>query len=388
MPDPREFETVSDDERLRIVHCFRSPVGGIFRHVRDLVDAQIAAGHEVGILCDNETGGAFEENMFATLEPRLSLGLHRIPMKRAIGAADGMALVRAFRTLRSVHPDVLHSHGAKGGAYARVIGSMLRRSNPRLARLYCPHGGSVHYDANTKGGRIYFALERMLERMTDRLIFVSAYERDAYRDKVGEPRCPSSLVPNGLAPEEFEPVVPDADAADFLYVGMMRDLKGTDLFVRAVAALPGATGVAVGDGPDRAAYEHLARELGIANRLTFRDPVPARDAFRLGRTLVVPSRAESMPYIVLEALAARKPVVATRVGGVPEIWAEYADALVTPDDLDALAEAMRDALAGGRDAPNPDALAASLQARFSRKAMARSVAEAYRAARRAATIEP
>ena len=47
--------------KLRIVHCFRSPVGGIFRHVRDLTDAQIAAGHEVGIICDSTTGGDYED---------------------------------------------------------------------------------------------------------------------------------------------------------------------------------------------------------------------------------------------------------------------------------------------------------------------------------------
>ncbi|MCC6203462.1 MAG: glycosyltransferase family 1 protein, partial [Hyphomicrobiales bacterium] len=48
---------------LRIVHCFRSPVGGIFRHVRDLTEAQVAAGHQIGIVCDSTTGGAYEEQL-------------------------------------------------------------------------------------------------------------------------------------------------------------------------------------------------------------------------------------------------------------------------------------------------------------------------------------
>ena len=364
-----------DRERLRIVHCFRSPVGGIFRHVRDLVDAQIASGHQLGIVCDNETGGPLEEAYFEALAPRLSLGLHRMPMKRAIGPSDAAALLRVFRTLRRLRPDVLHSHGAKGGAYARIIGSMLRRSNPALARLYCPHGGSVHYDAATRGGRLYFGLERLLERMTDRLVFVSAYERDAYCTKVGPPRCETSLVRNGLAPQEFVPVIAAPDAADFLYIGMMRDLKGVDLFVRAVAALPGATAVAVGDGPDRHAYEALAGALGVADRLTFRAPMPAREAFALARTLVVPSRAESMPYIVLEAAAAQKPLIATRVGGIPEIVP--ADTLVVPDNLHELVCAMAAERNGSRRAPNPAALATTLRERFSQAAMAASVADAY-----------
>lgn len=378
MPGRNAFRPAQTD-RLRVVHCFRSPVGGIFRHVRDLVAAQIAGGHEVGILCDSSTGGAFEEAMFAELAGDLALGLHRIPMQRAIGPADAMALARAFRTLKGLRPDVLHSHGAKGGAYARIIGSMLRRSNPHLARLYCPHGGSVHYDAASVGGRTYFALERGLERLTDRLVFVSAYERDAYRVKVGEPRCDTSLIRNGLAPDEFAPVPPQPDAVDFLYVGMMRDLKGTDLFVRALAALPGATALAVGDGPDRAAYEALAHDLGLGKRLRFRDPMPAREAFALAHTVVVPSRAESMPYIVLEAAAAQKPLIATRVGGVPEIFGDHAGSLVAPDDLDALLAAMRAECGGTRDAPDPAALAQTLRRDFSREAMARGVDAAYRA---------
>ena len=380
LPFDRDPASVGNRQRLRIVHCFRSPVGGIFRHVRDLIDAQLAAGHDLGILCDNETGGAFEEGFFAELAPRLALGLHRMPMKRSVGPSDVLALMRAFGALRATRPDVLHSHGAKGGAYARIIGSLLRRSNPALARLYCPHGGSVHYDAATPGGRAYFALERLLERATDRLIFVSAYERDAYRAKVGEPNCPTSLVRNGLAPGEFEPVEMVRGAADFLYIGMMRDLKGTDLFLRAVASLPEATAVAVGDGPDRARYEALIDELDVDGRLTIRDPMPARDAFALARTVVVPSRAESMPYIVLEAAAAQKRLIATDVGGIPEIMAGHERTLVRPDDLQALAAAMRAELAGTREAPDPAHLAAQVRARFSCEAMAASVAEAYRGA--------
>ena len=360
--------------RLRIVHCFRSPVGGIFRHVRDLVDEQVADGHSIGIVCDANTGGAFEDGFFRTLAPRLALGLHRIPMQRAVGPGDALALWRAFGALRRQRPDVLHSHGAKGGAYARLIGSMLRRSGIDLVRLYCPHGGSMHYDAGSLGGQVYFALERALERMTDRMVFVSAYERDAYRGKVGRPVCAVDLVPNGLAPEEFEPVRLAPDAADYLYIGMMRDLKGTDLFVRALAAIDGATGVAVGDGPDRGRYERLARELGLGERLRFLDPMPARDAFALARTVVVPSRAESMPYIVLEAIAAARPVIATRVGGVPEIFAGHTDLLVEPDDLAALEAAMRVGTV------LPLTLRESVELRHSRAAMAQSVMSAYRAA--------
>jgi len=368
------------ERRLRIVHCFRSPVGGIFRHVRDLVAAQRAAGHSVGILCDSSTGGTFEDGLFEAIRPQLDLGLVRIPMRRAVTPGDIATLWRAFREIRRINPDIIHSHGAKGGAYARIIGTLLRLSGRPVARLYCPHGGSIHYDAGSFAGKAYFAMERLLERMTDRLVFVSRYEAEGYAQKIGRPRVPVSLVPNGLKEEEFEPVVPTSDAADFLYIGMMRDLKGPDVFLEALALLRdgrSASAHFVGDGPDKPRYVKMIGELGVADRVTVHDAMPARRAFGMARVIVVPSRAESMPYIVLEAVAAGMPIVATRVGGIPEILGEAE--LVEPGNAEALAAAMAAALG------DPDRAAKSAQRRddvrrrFSVMLMAQKVEAAYRA---------
>ena len=364
---------------LRIVHCFRSPVGGIFRHVRDLVEAQHSGGHAVGILCDASTGGSYEDALFQQLTPALVLGLHRIPMRRAITPGDMVSLYKTYRTLKQLRPDVLHSHGSKGGAYARVIGTAMRLTGAPVARLYCPHGGSIHYDPASLKGKLFFFLERTLERMSDRLIFVSRYEWDGYRQKVGEPHCPVSLVLNGLQDEEFEPVVPKKDAADFLYIGMMRDLKGPDLFLDALAGLPDRHFRAhmVGDGPDKKKYIAQARNLGISNRVTFHEAMPARQAFALAKTIVVPSRAESMPYIVLEAIAAQMPIIVTRVGGIPEIFEGDTEKLVAPDNKQALQLAMAEHLAGANHNKIAEKRAKALKKRFSVSVMANSVETAY-----------
>ena len=87
--------------------------------------------------------------------------------------------------------------------------------------------------------------------------------------------------------------------------------------------------------------------------------MPARQAFALGRVLVVPSRAESLPYVVLEAAAAGMPLIATRVGGIPEIFGPHAGRLVPPDDAAALAAAIAQAL----DGPDETAAAAAALAR-------------------------
>ncbi len=113
------------ERRLRIIHCFRNPIGGLFRHVRDLCSAQAAAGHAVGIICDSTTGGPFEEALLAELAPRLSLGLQRVPMERRIAFSDLAGARRVLAAAKPLSPDVLHGHGAKGGAYSRIGGTAL-----------------------------------------------------------------------------------------------------------------------------------------------------------------------------------------------------------------------------------------------------------------------
>jgi glycosyltransferase involved in cell wall biosynthesis len=370
--------------KLRIVHCFRSPVGGIFRHVRDLTDAQVAAGHSVGIVCDSTTGGEYEERLFDQMQGKLALGVQRTPMQRHIGPGDLASAWRSYRIIKELQPDVIHGHGAKGGAYARLFGSLLRVSRSRVARLYSPHGGSLHYDENTLTGKLFFALERNMARFTDCLLFVSDYERRTYRRKVGEPPIPNVLVYNGLRAAEFEPVPEAADAADLLYIGMMRDLKGPDLFIDAFARAETALGqrlsaVMVGAGEDLPRYEAEVERLGLADRIRFLPPMPARAAFALARLVVVPSRAEAMPYIVLETLAAGKPMIATAVGGIPEIFGSGSPALVNAD-ADAIAGKMREALSDLAAYKNLMPDMTTLKARFGADVMAAEIEQAYFAA--------
>ena len=369
-------------QQLNILHCFRSPVGGIFRHVRDLIHEQVRQGHKVGVICDNNTGGPFEENLLAALEPSLELGLFRIPMKRAIGPRDIMVSWSLYKKIKGMNPDILHSHGAKGGAHARIIGTALRKFGNRPVRLYCPHGGSIHYDHNTLSGRIYFGLERILERFTDRLIFVSDYERQGYFSKVGKSHCPHSLARNGLTEDEFTPIPTADDATDFVYIGMMRDLKGVDLFLETLPVIAErlsrqVSATLVGNGPDLEAYKERAAQLGDGVTTRFFDSMPVSDAFPLGKTLVVPSRAESLPYIVLEALAAQRPLIATHVGGIPEIYAEYSEALVNGDDLGSLTDTMAGVLAGNVHLPDIKMMAERVKSNFSAKIMADDVMESY-----------
>ncbi len=380
---PSASTQIHAPQKLRIVHIFRSPVGGIFRHVRDLVNAQVKSGHDVGIICDDNTGGAFEEEMFDQLQPQLALGLHRFPMQRSLGLADISATRTVLKVLKPIEPDILHAHGSKGGAYGRLAGAELKRQGSKTACLYTPHGGSMHYDPKSLKGRAFFMLERIMQRWTHRLLFVSAYERDAYLGKVGVPSCPHSLIHNGVDETEFAPINVVAAPADFLFIGMMRDLKGVDLFIEALNRIPDLTGSEVsahlvGDGPDLERYITMAKSSDPRVKMEFHAPMPARKAFALARCVVVPSRAESMPYLVLEALAAQRPLIATRVGGIPEIYGPASDALVEPDSVEALANAMLRWLQDPLTLPSGDVMAQRIGLEFSVSTMSSRILDTYR----------
>ncbi|MEP7455123.1 glycosyltransferase family 4 protein [Phyllobacterium sp. SB3] len=372
---------MTTNRSLRIVHCFRAPVGGVFRHVRDLVSAQNAAGHQVGVICDATTGSALEEKLLADLGNNLALGLVRIPMQRKIGPGDAVSAFRTYKTIKKLKPDILHGHGAKGGTYARVFGSLLRVSGVSVARFYSPHGGSLHYDPTKLSGKLIFRIERLMERMTDRIIFVSQFERDTYVRKVGEPRCASALIHNGLSVQEFDPVVENDPAADFLFIGELRALKGPDIFIEALAKAGSSggrklTAAIVGDGKDRAALVEQAKHIEQQAEITFLPPMKAREAFRLAKIVIVPSRAEALPYIVLEALAAGKPLIASRVGGIPEILGDQSFALVRPDATELaqkMTTAIGDIAAYRRCLPDAD----TLRKNFSADSMATRLEAEY-----------
>ena len=364
---------------LKIIHCFRSPVGGIFRHVRDLVSKQAEAGHQVGIICDSTTGGDYEDRLFEEIRPRLTLGLNRIPMARAIAPRDIFALLKTRSLIKSISPDVVHSHSAKGGVYGRM-GAWLTDKN--IKTFYCPHGGAMHYDAASMKGKIFFAAERYLERMTTSLVFVSQYERNAYHEKVGTPRCPEAIVYNGISPDEFVPVPLQKDACDFLYIGMKRDLKGPDIFLDALKIARDTSGKAltawfVGDGPDKAKYDAQIQRLQLHDCVNVRSAMPARDAFTLADIVVVPSRAESLPYLVLEALAAQKPMVAVDVGGIHEIFADQKHRLVETENPRALAKAMLELHANKERHAQATDMAEVLKQNFSLQVMSDNVEKLY-----------
>ena len=366
------------DQSLRILHAVRAPVGGIFRHIIDLANGQAERGHQVGIIADSKTGGERADAALAEIAPRLKLGVHRIAIHREPWPTDVLVWLRFRQLISQLKPDVLHGHGAKAGAFVR-----LKSRASDAIRIYTPHGGSLHYPLNTLKGTIYSRLERALMDSTDLFLFESAFARDAYQRMIGTPKGLVRCVFNGVTANEFDPVPKADDATDIVYVGEFRHIKGADILIDAAARLHAdgkpVTLTLAGDGEEMPALKAQVERLGLSPSVRFIGHVKARYGFSKGRLLVVPSRGDSMPYVVIEAGAAGVPMVAANVGGIPEIFGEYNDALFAPNIAGAMADAIEIAM------EDPDAAMARAKAlreriflHFSQKAMVEGVLAGYR----------
>ncbi len=368
----------SRSEPLRVLHCFRAPVGGLFRHVCDQVRYQHARKFDVGVVCAVETGGDNAARALDELAACCTLGMHRIPLRRTVGLLDFVSYRRLLALGRGMRPDILHGHGAKGGALARLIAA---RVATRV--VYTPHGGALHYESTSMRGRFYLWIERLLKNRSDGIIFESQYAQQAYREKVGEPGCPSRLIVNGVADDEFEPLAEDDADYDFVFVGELRRLKGLRTLLDALSLLRqrGAFRLLiVGDGPQHDRCRLAIQRAGLTDCVDMLPAMrPGRAAIARGRCLVVPSLNESCPYIVLEAAAAGRPIIASNAGGIPEIFGDQSDRLVETGNPAALACAMEGFLGDYESARRSAAtLCQRVRSGFSTDTMGIATTEFYR----------
>jgi glycosyltransferase involved in cell wall biosynthesis len=165
----------------------------------------------------------------------------------------------------------------------------------------------------------------------------------------------------------------------------LRPVKAIDVLIEALAMLKRGgrrvTATIAGNGPLMDQLQAQAEHCGVTDQVRFIGHCPARAAFAMGHVVVIPSRAESLPYVALEATAAGMPLIATRVGGIPEIFGPEAGELIAPDDVDALAAALDAALRSPEQIARVAArVRARVRSEFSAAAMVDNGIAAYREA--------
>ena len=281
---------------------------------------------------------------------------------------------RFMRLIRRLKPDVLHGHGAKAGAFIR----MKPRSKSTI-RVYTPHGGSLHYPLNTLKGALYSRLERALMNSTDLFLFESAFARDTYQRTIGTPDRPGALR---LQRRDRRRIRSRRQGGRRhrhrlcrripAYQGRRPPDRCGGAAARRRQAGDADAWPATARKPTRS--RRRSQRLGLDEAVRFIGHVKARYGFSKGTLLVVPSRGDSMPYVVIEAAAAGIPMVAANVGGIPEIFGPHTDALFAPNIVAAMADAIEAAL---DDPAAALARAKSLRERiflhFSQKAMVEGV---------------
>ena len=353
-------------------------MGGLFRHVRDLTQELAERGHQIGVVADSLTSDTLTAERLEALRPFASLGVLTLPMPRLLGWDDFATPYRLRKLAKRLNVDVLHGHGAKGGLGARVA-----RHGGQVS-LNTPHGGVLNYAPGSIAGHFFRTAERALARMTDAYVFESAYAQRAFHQQIGHPPGREAVIHNGLAPSEFEPVQLDADAKDFVFIGEFRDVKGIPVLIDALRDLRTpdgrpATIAMAGGGREFDFWRQRVVEGGLEDRIELMGVKPARAALQRGNILVVPSLAESLPYVILEGAAAGRQVISTKVGGIAEIFGPTARHLVEPGDARALGAAMQRSL----NDPNEAAREAAerlefIRPRFSIAHMADQIEALYR----------
>jgi glycosyltransferase involved in cell wall biosynthesis len=203
-------------------------------------------------------------------------------------------------------------------------------------------------------------------------------------DAAGPPKR-SVVFPNVVDDTLFRPGG-EREPGLLLTAGMLgeNEAKGVDYLLRAVALVDRVRLEIVGDGPRRAAYERLADELGIAGRVQFSGFLPKgelAERMRAAELFVLASRFENNPCVVLEAMASGVPVVATRVGGLPELVDETSGILVEPRNPEHIARGIREALERRFDR---GAIAKRALERYGRAAIGGQLAEIYDSVARSA----
>jgi glycosyltransferase involved in cell wall biosynthesis len=320
--------------------------GGPASHAPALASFLQARGHDVAVATTAERAPGPEAYPVSWVSRRLPPGVRH--------AAAVLAIARRGAASEVVYATSMVRRAALGATLARrplvvkLVSDEVFERQQREGRF----AGTLDEFQRSGGVRIGLlrgSRDRSLRRA--RHVFCpSAYLRDV---ALGWGLDPGrvSVLPNPAPPI---PELPgrealrrelELDGPTLAFAGRLGPQKSLDVALAAVAELPDVTLLVAGDGPDRAALERRAHELGVDGRARFLGSVPRDGVLRLFRAAdasVLSSSWENLPHTVLEALAVGSPVIATAVGGVPEVVHDGENGLlVPPRDPHALARAIR-----------------------------------------------
>lgn len=255
---------------------------------------------------------------------------------------DLLGVVELIRLCRQFRPDIVHTNSSKAGILGRFAAAL---AGVRV-RIFTVHGWAFaqHHGASS---RLYLWLDRLARPLTTAFICVSEQTRT---EGIAAGTCTPDrtvVIANAVDVDATPQSALGGDPPRVVTVGRFKEPKDFVTLVRALARCTAPfRALVAGDGPDRPAVEAAIRESATGERVELlgeRDDVP--ELLAAADVFVLSSRSEGMPMSVLEAMAAGLPVVATAVGGIPELVESGVTGLLVPaGDVDALAAALNDVL--------------------------------------------
>ena len=334
---------------IRIVHVIDGLGSGGAERLLTIYATELhRKGHDVHIVVLNDRNGNPERTNIEAAGIPTSL----IPVGKLRNFCQ---IWRFFSELKALKPDIVHAHLQ----FSSILCSLFGRFNgvPSVATVHTLEGPEL---ANRDGLRRWL-MYKTLATFCDRVICLSN-AAEAFARANGLAGAQIDVLPNGIDLSAFERTsaserrdlrsalgIPE-HAPLIISVAVLRPPKGMDRLIRAMPAIckgvDGARLLIVGDGPERERLVALAAELGVADSITFtgqRPDVPA--LMSLADVFVLPTLDDAQPTVVMEAMASRLPVIATTVGGLPDMIEHSVDGvLVPPDDVAALEAAVSEML--------------------------------------------
>ena len=333
---------------MNILHIItRLDMGGSSEAVLQLASAQKMKGHDVAVAY-----GLTTDHQDPTFFDRTGIPGYHIPeLQRDLSPVnDFTALCRIWAVVRKVKPQVLHTHHAKAGFLGRIGGRMAGCR----AIVHSPHGHIFYgYFSPERTGH-FVKVERIANRFCDRLLPLTDTEMDDYIRLKVAPREKMLTVPMGIYLGRFKnPSRSRAEMRDELglpgdapvvgWIGRLDPIKDCNTFISSFAqverGMPGVRYLIVGNGEERSTILQRAEDIGREKVIVTGRRTDIAELLTAVDVLALTSLNEGLGRVMVEAMAAGVPVVATAVGGVPEILGG-AGVLVPPREPDALAGAI------------------------------------------------
>lgn len=330
--------------KIKILHVIRPAAGGMKNHLINLLRHTDKNKFSVSVACPPST--ALWDELY-----QMGISLIPIPLVGEIAPSKDYATIRTLvKYLHQSRTTIIHAHSSKAALVGRIAGIIAR--TPVI--VFTAHNSIFYEEWPRWKKKVYATVEKLLARFTDRIITVSDALKQELIEKEEISLRQLTTIYNGIEIEKFNKECDKEEIRKNLrlppsgvVIGTIARLapqKGVTYLLKAASLLKeySITLLIVGDGPLRQQLEKEALDLGLGNRVIFagmREDIA--EIFAVLDIFVLPSITEGLPLTILEAMAAAKPVVATRVGGVPEAILEGKTGLVVPPkDPEALAVAL------------------------------------------------